>query len=471
MLGLFKVNDPYRLAAVLILILAIRLPLLWSGIPLITPELKWLLIGEKLADGGLIYRDLWDHIGPFSALVYEWLHRCFGRTDIPFKVLSIVITFIQAGIFNLFLLRNKAFNANTYVPALIYVFAMHISFDFMTLSPILMGMTFVLLAINNLFKRMDNTTRDDLFLHMGIYLGVATLFYQPFFLYFIVIIVSLLLFTGSIIRRMLLMVYGYFLVISLVGFYFYWFDSWSMFRIAFLESAFIVEPVMYITTSELIIISLIPFCLLVYSIFKTYQLGRYINYQLKIQRVMLFFLFSGIASLFLTKEFTAYQLIYFVPGLAFFGTHYLLGIKKWYIAELNTLTFTGLILIGCLFPLKNWLYVDRFVNFENLSVQTSSLSELIEGKSIWVTGNDIDLYQSGKLATPYLNWDISRQSLNNTDYYDHLTEIYLHMKEDMPEVIVDNQGIIPQLFEKLPTINMHYQKLEGFDRVYQLKSN
>ena len=312
MLGFFKVNDPYRLIAALGLLLIIRTTFYWIGIPLTIPEVKWMIIGESLGNGGIIYKDLWDHIGPFSAFVYELLYLLFGKTDIPYKVLSVILVIIQAGIFNFLMLKNKAYNQNTYVPAMVYVIVMNLSYDFLTLSPVLMGMTFVLLAINNLFKRMDNTTRDDLFVQTGLYLGLATLLFQPYFLYFIVTILSLVIFTGSIIRRMLLLVYGYFLVLCLVAVYYFWHDSFSLFRIGFIESILTMKPYVYMEFVDFLLLITIPCIILIVSFVKMKQLGRYINYQLKIQRVMIFFLLSGIPALLLVKEISPFQLIYFI---------------------------------------------------------------------------------------------------------------------------------------------------------------
>lgn len=468
MLGLFKVNDPYRLAFVLAMLLLIRLPILWGGVPLIIPELKWMLIGERLGQGGIVYRDLWDHVGPFSAMVFSWLNDWFGRSDTPFKVLSIVLVFIQASVFNFLLLKNKAYNQNTYVPAFIYVLMMNLSFDFFTLSPALMGTTFILLAINNLFKRMDNTTRDDLFVHTGIYLAVATLFFQPFFLYFLVTILSLLLFTGSIIRRMLLLVYGYFLTIGLVAIYYLWHDSWHMFMIGFIKSVFTLEAYRYVAVSDFLLICAVPFVLFIVAFFKMYQLGRFINYQIKIQRVMLFFVISGVLAMLMVKEFSAFQLIYFVPGMAFFMAHYLLAIRKWYLAELHTILVVVLVLLNVLFPLRAWLYVDRFVSFDDLKVKSVQMQELIEGKKLWVIGDDVNLYQQSALATPYLNWQLSEKQLSQVDFYDNLTQIYIHISSDLPEVIVDEKNIVSRLFDKMPSLASKYKQSEAYAHVYLL---
>ena len=315
----------------------IRLPLFYFGLPVIIPEVKWLLIGEALANGKNMYKDIWDFTGPLAAGFYSLLHMFFGKSINAYRSFSIILVLIQCGIFNNLLLSNKAYNQNTYLPALMYMVFMHISFDFLTLSPVLMGMTFALLAVNNLFQRIDNTTRDELFIQMGLYIGIATLFYLPFFLYFLIIIISLLVFTGSIFRRMLLIIYGFFIVLTLAALYYFWFDSLSVFRIFYLKSAFILLSFDYFSWKEFLGLSAIPLMIFSISYFKTKTIGKYINSQIKIQRVMLMFMITGIIAMLLSKEFSMYQLIYIVPGLAFFASNYLLLIKKWLIAEMTLL--------------------------------------------------------------------------------------------------------------------------------------
>lgn len=191
------------------------------------PELKWMLLGERLGSGDFVmYQGVWDYTAPLSVFIYKWLFICFGKSRIPYFVLSILLVVIQAGIFNNVMLRNKAYNSSTYVPALVYMVFMNAFFDFLTLSPVLLSMTFVLLAMNNLFKRMDNQTKDELFIFTGVYLGIAALFYLPTVWFFMITILSLVLYTGSILRRMMLLIYGFALVVGLAGLYFYWFDDY-----------------------------------------------------------------------------------------------------------------------------------------------------------------------------------------------------------------------------------------------------
>lgn len=454
----------------MLLILAIRLPMFYLGVPVIIPEVKWMLIGEALANGKGMYKDIWDFTGPLAAGFYSFLHIVFGKSIGAYRAISMILVLIQCGIFNNLLLNNKAYNQNTYVPALMYMVFMHMSFDFFTLSPVLMGMTFALLAINNLFQRMDNTTRDELFVQMGFYIGIATLFYLPFFLYFIVIILSLLIYTGSIFRRMLLMVYGYLIVLTLAALYYFWFDSLSIFRILYAESAFVLNSFDYFSWKEYLGLSAIPLVIFIVAYFKTKTVGRYINAQIKIQNVMLLFMSMGIFSVLLSKEFSIYQMIFIVPGLAFFTAHYLLVLKRWIVAETITSIVCGLLLLNMLFPLKEWLFVDEFVSYDSLIAKESSYQQITSGKKILVIGDHIELYGNASLATPYLDWQFSQMHLENLDYYDNLTEAFINFSEDLPEVIIDEKNVVEKLFDKMPTIALKYSQHPSLDHVYLLRA-
>lgn len=469
MLNFFKINDPYRLAFIFLLMLLIRIPLFYTGIPIIIPELKWMLLGEAIADGKYMYKDIWDFTGPLASGAYSIIHMLFGKSVEAYRTISIILVVIQCGVFNNLLLKNKAYNQNTYIPALLYMLFMHISFDFLTLSPVLMGMTFTLLGINNLFQRMDNTTRDDLFVRIGLFLGIASLFYLPFFLYFIVINISLLIYTGSILRRIFLMIYGFSLVFILASLYYFWFDSFPLFRIEFLESVFNIEQFKYLTWPQFLGLSFIPLSIFIVSFFKVKTLGRYVNFQVKIQSVMLMFMVTGVISILISKELSVYQLIFIVPGLAFFVAHYLMLLKKWFFAEVIFMMITVLLLMNLLFPLKQWLFIDEFVSYDSLTVQDSPYDAITSEKTVLVLGDNVGIYKNSSLATPYLNWQFSKSHLENLNYYDNLTEVYQNFNNDLPEVIIDEKDIVPILFDKMPTVGLKYTQHYSMKNVYLKK--
>lgn len=470
MLTFFKTNDPYRLVGVFLLLLVIRVPMFIADVPLLLPELKWLLIGERLGSGDYImYQDVWDYTAPLSVFVYKWLFIFFGKTRVPYFILSVILVVVQAGIFNNVMLRNKAYNSSTYVPALIYMIFMNAFFDFLTLSPVLLSMTFVLLAMNNLFKRMDNQTKDELFIFTGVYLGIATLFFLPTIWFFVITILSLVLYTGSIFRRMMLLIYGFVLVIGLAGLYFFWFDDYLIFQHHVFKSLWVIETIKYLNWTELAMATAIPLLIFFTSIYQARKLGKYINFQEKIQQVMLMFFLSGFLALMMVREVSTYQLIFFVPTVAFFVTHYLVLIKHWLVAELIAGFIVILVLFNHLLFSYQWFHVDEFVSYESLMVKESVYDKLVKGKEIVVLGDELHHYKNASLATPYLNWPLSQIQLKQLNYYDNSAEVFVNFNEDLPEVIIDLEQTMPELLNIMPTIASQYIYHEDYPEIYLLK--
>ena len=158
MLSFFRLNDPYRLIVIFFLLVFIRFPFFLGDFPLILPELQWMLIGEKMSAGSQLYTELWDDVAPLSATVYWLLDELFGRSPWAFHILGIFLVIFQGYLFNDLLLRNRAFNQNTYVPAFIYMILMNCFFDFSSLPPVLMSLTFILLAITRRPRRGQRRT-------------------------------------------------------------------------------------------------------------------------------------------------------------------------------------------------------------------------------------------------------------------------------------------------------------------------
>ncbi len=467
MLSLFRINDPYRLVILFILLLLIRIPLLWAEVDLTLSEMQWMLIGEKLAaDGGLMYYDVWDTTAPLAVVVYRGIALLFGNSIWAYHVLSTLVVFIQAAIFNHLLLSNKAYKENSYVPAFMYILFIHFFEDLLSLTPVLMGLTFVLLAINNIFKRIDNQTRDDMFLYTGIYLGIASLFYLPYFLFFVISVLSLILFSGAIFRRIFLLIHGYFMVLVLSGIYAYLYDAHLEWWDFYVRSWWQIDQVELISGSSFLWSAVIPGVLLLISIFKTYSLGRFVNYQVKFQQVMLFILLGGLINLLIADQWGLYQLVLIVPAMAFFGSHYLLLIRKAWQAELITLLFIIAVFGTHLTLAQNWFYVHELIGMDKADANFPVGAETIEGKKILVLGPDTRYYNGNRLATPFLNWQLASQVFEGLDYYYYIELGQARLQSDLPEIIVDQEGLVPKLFQRLPLVARHYQRSQTEPKYY-----
>ncbi len=431
--------------------------------------MKWLLIGEALNnDGIMIYQGVWDYTAPLSIFVYKWLHFVFGKSRWVYFILSMILVIFQAGVFNNVMLKNKAYNSNTYVPALIYVIVMNMFFDLFTLSPALLSMTFLLLAINNLFKRMDNQTKDELFIYTGIYLGLAVILYIPSIFFLFVTLFALIIYTGSILRRVLLLVYGFVLVLVVTYLYFYWNDSADLYWTQVFDSIWTISSYSYLSSKSFWLMATIPLAWLIVSLYQIFRFGKYVNIQSRIQFVMLMFIAAGVLGMLVAQDRTTFQLILIIPSLAFFVTHNLLLIKNWIVAEATFVLFFGLIILNCLFPLKGWWHVDQFIDLSQVVVKESPYEERVAGKKLWYIGDDLSIYQNAQLATPYLDWQLSKRHLTNLDYYDTVEKVFQNINNDLPQVIVDEKGVIESLFQKMPTIQMNYRHSSSHEGVYYL---
>src|SRR5690606_7720362 len=114
LLSFFKLNDPFRLLGIVFLLAILRIPYLLLEIPLLQPELIWMLIGERMSNGYSMYVDIIDDTGALSAGVYWLIHLIAGKSLLAYHVVAALIILFQASYINHLLIQYKAFEENTY---------------------------------------------------------------------------------------------------------------------------------------------------------------------------------------------------------------------------------------------------------------------------------------------------------------------------------------------------------------------
>lgn len=461
MFGFFRINDPYRIIIIFFLLIIISLPYFLSGKAQTIPELEWMIVGEKMSEGASLYIGVWDDLSPLSAGVYWLIDEVFGRSQLTYQILSLLLIIVQGAIFNSIMLSHKVYHENTYAPALIYATLMTLSFDFLTLSPVLMSMTFILLALNLLLQYIQRYQKsDDRALKIGIYLGVATLFYFPVFLYSIMIILSFVLFTGSSLRKNLLFIYGFVLPVVIVGLYYFWNGGMRSFLIQFFYANFTLPDKTHINLTSLLTIAAVPSVFLLLALLRVFGFPSFTNFQTRTQQIMFIMLALNAVVYSLANTKAPYLLVLFVTPSAFFLTHYFLLIRKRIWTELQFLIFFSLVILVNWGSYYGFFFTSRFVDYDSLIVQESPLNAYVEGKKIVVFGQGMELYRDATLATPYLNWELSKLHLENLDYYDNLTAVYKNFREDMPDLIVDKENVMPKLAGKIPALEKAYRRTE-----------
>lgn len=457
MFNFFRINDPYRLIFVFVLLLIVRSIFWIIGIPLSQLEFKFLLIGERLGDGFIMYKDAYDYTSPLSVFVYKWIDIIFGRSRGIHHFISTLLIFTNAAILNFLLIRNRAYTENNYLPGLFYVLFSFAIPDFFALSPQLMSSTFILLALNNVFMRVDNQASDELFLFAGLFLGVAILFYLPSLVFFLLFLIALMIFSTAILRRLLLFLYGL-IIPPLIAFgYFYWFDGATYFIDAFIGRGLFSDRIFYISKSFFWLIVVLPGTWFVISAVQTFARVKLGIYESKILQIMILFGLAGVACILIDVEFSANQLVLFLPFLSYFMTHYALNLKRRVFKSLMPV----LIVISL-------LSAPFYFNFEIEDISIVNSKQLgFSDKKLMILDDNLDSYLNQNIASPFIDPKLSKDNMRLLDNYKTASELYNTLAQNPPEIIIDNWGVMDKIFYRFPLFEKRYRT--GTNNRYYLK--
>src|SRR5689334_137302 len=98
----------------------INLPFFIDSPQITYPELKSILVGEKVHEGSAIYRELVDSTPPLASWINGFLDMLTGRSLLAKHLLAFIIVFFQAAFLGIVFVDKKAFSESTYIPALIF---------------------------------------------------------------------------------------------------------------------------------------------------------------------------------------------------------------------------------------------------------------------------------------------------------------------------------------------------------------
>jgi hypothetical protein len=295
--------------------------------------------------------------------------------------------------------------------------------------------------------------RDETTFNLGFYVSLASLFYFPYVIFLFGILITLFLFARSNIRKVLLLVFGFLLphlFVLTISFLNGSADKvWNYYYMSNL--AFGAE--FYVPLKGLLILGALPAAYLMISIVMLNRLARFSKYQSQmLQSVFLWIGFCFIYFLF-CKDLRPQTLIVLAPALTFLFTHFLLLIRRKKFAEMNTwIVLAGIVLIS---------YLARYNKIDNIDYSrlfVSSETAPFKDKRILVLEDEPGLYVDNKAATPYINWRMAKETFENPEYYESITDVYLAFKTDAPEVIVDRNNLMRPFFQRMPEFSTIYRK-------------
>lgn len=419
-----------------------------------------MVLGERLRDGNYLYLDVIDDTGPLSAAIFGLVDFFFGRSMLAYELLGRALILVQVIYWNTILIKYRVFDDNTYLPAIIMLALFHISFDLLSLSPTLMGSTFLILALGQLFSLtvLQKDTSESTLL-IGLYAGLATGFNPNYALFLPYMIFTGIAISGFSFRQLMLSLVGYFLPILLISVYYFWNDG--------LEAAFEIWPLIFQSEkyqfqsylSWLILLAL-PIVLSLVGYFLSAVLrGSTINQQKQRQLILIWIVFSAL-EFFLIKRQASYQLVIFIPGLTYLITQFFLNMGRGMIAKLSFY----LLILGL--PAFAFWYWQRTVEDHADYFITESAPINYSG-SVMILGEDISPYIHHKMGGPFLNFKLTKLYLERERDLPERAKLFQLLQTQKADVVLDQEGVFRKLLLEYPELTNQYESPE--EGVFLLK--
>ncbi|UOG74938.1 hypothetical protein MTX78_22830 [Hymenobacter tibetensis] len=470
MLQFFKSPLPTRLVLLLLLVLAVRLPLLWFGVPLTMAELRAMLVGERLHAGALPYRDLYDATAPLAAALFASLDVVASRPLWLYRVLALALLLTQAFRLNFVLNRADVHPERGYLAAVTYLLLASVTTDLDTLSPLLVGHTFIILGLSALLPTSREGYDNRRLFRAGFLIGVAALCYLPLALFLLVGLFAVIVFAANSFRSFLLLLCGFGFPYAVVATFFLYNDAIPPFR------QFHLVP----TLSGLVMgadglplplqwrLLILPGVVLVLALARSFTTALGLVFQVKFQQLMLVWLLVAALMMAVGRGTAPGTLGLLLPPVTYFSLFLWQKAPRAWVAEVLFLGLLGLV-VGVRY--RGVLALDGLLQFPleaRYAVQPNPHYANLRGQRLLVLGADLRPYLTNSIGSPYLDWRLAQADFGHLGQYAAIYRISRNLSAAPPTVIIDQTNHLKELQYKAPAIFGRYQ-LTKTPRVYQLK--
>jgi hypothetical protein len=186
--------------------------------------------------------------------------------------------------------------------------------------------------------------------------------------------------------------------------------------------------------------------------------ARFTKYQSQLLQVMLLWVGVSLIEIIIARELTPHSFITFIPPLTYFISHYILLIRRKWIAESMMWIFL-LSTIGT--STASRLNKLKLVDYTGLYPKPSKYESFIKEKKVLVLSDDPGIYKLNKPASYFLNWNLSKAILQEPDYFENVILVQDSFEKEMPDIIIDEKGLMEKFFVRLPELKKQYER-SGF---------
>ena len=458
MLRFFKSSLPAQIIALLLLVLALRLPLLWLGLPLTAEELRALLVGERLRGGALPYRDLYDGTAPLAAAFFGALDAVLARPVWLYRLGALSLLLIQALRLNLVFARYDVHPDRGYVTALTYLLVGSISTDLDTLSPLLLGHTFIVFALSALLPTSREGYDNRRLFRAGFLIGLGALCYLPLGLFIVVGLFAVVIFAASSFRSSLLLLCGFLFPYAMVATFLFYKDALPAFWEMHLRAGLSDLISSGLPAGLQLRLLIVPALVLVAGLVRALGTSLGLVFQVKFRQMMLVWLVVAGSAAAVEHGAAPGVLVLLLAPMAYFSLFLWQRDRQHWWLELVLL-----LLLNATAVLRYRAYVPRLEALLRMPAESrfglapDPRYAALRNQTLLVLGPDDRPYLHNHPATPYLDWTLSQADFGHLHEYAAVVRVAQKMGAAPPAYLLDQGQHVPRLKQLLPGIFGPYE--------------
>jgi hypothetical protein len=274
---------------------------------------------------------------PLYSLIYSLLH------SMPHVavILGFILTLSSAYLLNRLLTRNEVLLKNSSLSALIFIALMSYFPFLLTLHQVSIAALFLLMILERLYRAYSRAESPELTYVSGFMIGIASLFYLPFVVFFLFLLISFIIFRNIDWHEWVGSFIGLVTPYIFLSVYYFWFDKW-MLKAHEYQRFFLIsfDPAPFREPSFLIL-SGIVLVLLVFGLFTGLSRLSEKTIEVRKKTILLIWLIPVmILSIFFSASLLKYHMLISFITLS--------GLLSMYLLKLKNTFWQELILVGIL---------------------------------------------------------------------------------------------------------------------------
>jgi len=276
---------------------------------------------------------------PLYELIYNLLHRAPHIACI----IGFILTIFSAFLLNRLLTQNEVLLKNSSLSALVFIALMSYFPFLLTLHQLSITTLILLMIIERLYKSYNKTESLELTYVAGFLIGINSLFYLPFIIFFFFLLITFIIFRNIDWHEWIGSFIGLITPYLFLSAYYFWYDKWMVkaieYRRFFLMS-FDLTP--FREPSFLVLSGIIVFLLLFGLITGLSRLGERTIEIRKKTFLLIWLIPVMLGSIFFSGNLLKYHLLISFITLSELLSSYLLKIKNTFWPEM---VFVGIMII------------------------------------------------------------------------------------------------------------------------------